>query len=74
MIKFIYERPNIHQEHSAVRSVVFEVDEEYTLSQMQEAYDDFLRAIGYNVQTDDVQEPVRQQDAPRAVFSNMAGS
>ena len=71
MIKLIYERRDIHEPYSAVKSVVFELDDAYTKDDMYEAYDDFLRAIGYHVPIDDVQEPVRQQDPPRAVFSDV---
>ena len=71
MIRFVYDRPSIHDPYSAVKKIDFYIDDEATITEMYEAYDDFLRAIGYNVQTDDVQEPMGQQDSSSAVLPNM---
>jgi len=71
MIRFVYDRPSIHDEFSAVKKVDFYVDDEASLDEMYDAYDHFLRAIGYYVQTDDVQEPMGQQDTPSSVLPDM---
>ena len=85
MIRFVYDRPEIHDPFSAVKRVDFHIDDEASLDEMLDAYRDFLRAVGYgiepgqyidivsddDVQTDDVQESMGQQDSPRAVFSNV---
>ena len=71
MIRFVYDRPSIHDEFSAVKKIDFYVDDEATITEMHEAYDDFLRAIGYNVQTDDVQEPMGQQDSSSTVLPDV---
>lgn len=47
MIKFICETPEIHQPFTAVNKVEFTVDHERSLDEMYEAFDDFLKAIGY---------------------------
>lgn len=71
MIRFVYDRPNIHDPFSAVKKVDFYVDDEATITEMYEAFDDFLRAIGYNVQADDVQEPMGQQDSSSTVLPDV---
>jgi len=85
MIRFVYDRPDIHAPFSAVKRIDFQVDDEASLDEMLDAYKHFLLAVGYgiklgqyidivsddDVQTNDVQEPMGQQDSPRAVFSNV---
>ena len=85
MIRFVYDRPDIHAPFSAMKRVDFHIDDEASLDDMLDAYRDFLRAVGYgiepgqyidivsddDVQTDDVQEPMGQQNPPYAVFSDM---
>ncbi len=56
-VKLVYERPDIHDEFSAVKSITMELDDERTLDEMQEAFDQFLKAMSYNV-------PDREEDAP----------
>jgi len=48
-VKLVYERPKIHDEFSAVKSIVMELDDERNLDEMQDAFDEFLKAMGYNV-------------------------
>ena len=48
-VKLIYERPDIHREYSAVKNITMELDGERNLDEMQEAFDEFLKAMGYNV-------------------------
>ena len=56
-VKLVYERPDIHDEFSAVKSITMELDDERTLDEMQEAFDQFLKAMSYNV-------PDREEDEP----------
>jgi hypothetical protein len=48
MIKFVYETPEIHKEFTGVKSIVMEVQDEASRDEMLEAYESFLRAIGYS--------------------------
>lgn len=48
MIKFVYETPEIHKEYTGVKSIVMEVEAEASRDEMLEAYESFLRAIGYS--------------------------
>jgi hypothetical protein len=48
MIKFVYETPEIHKEFTGVKSIVVEVQDEASRDEMLEAYESFLRAIGYS--------------------------
>lgn len=48
MIKFVYEVPEIHKEFTGVKSIVMEVQDEASRDEMLEAYESFLRAIGYS--------------------------
>ena len=57
-VKLVYERPDIHDEFSAVKSITMELDDERTLDEMQEAFDQFLKAMSYNVPDRD------QEDEP----------
>jgi len=49
MIKFIYETPEIHKEFTGIKSIVMEVEAESSRDEMLEAYESFLRAIGYHI-------------------------
>lgn len=49
MIKFVYETPEIHKEYTGVKSIVMEVEAEASRDEMLEAYESFLRAIGYYI-------------------------
>jgi hypothetical protein len=51
-----YERPAMHDAFSAVKSVTMELDDEGSLDEMQEGFDDFLKALGYNIQPEE--EPI----------------
>ena len=51
-----YERPAIHDAFSAVKSVTMELDDEGSLDEMQEGFDEFLKALGYNIQPEE--EPI----------------
>jgi hypothetical protein len=82
MIRFVYDRPDIHAPFSAMKRVDFHIDDEASLDDMLDVYRDFLRAVGYgiepgqyidivsddDVQTDDVQEPMGQQDSSSTVL------
>ena len=48
MIKFVCEVPQEHKKYTAVKSVVMEVQDEASREEMLEAYESFLRAIGYH--------------------------
>ena len=48
MIKFVYEVPEIHKPYTGVKSIVMELEEEASLTEMLEAYESFLKAVGYN--------------------------
>lgn len=48
MIKLVYETPEIHKEYTGVKSIVMEVEAEASRDEMLEAYESFLRAIGYH--------------------------
>jgi len=48
MIKFVYETPESHKEFTGVKSIVMETQDEATLTEMLEAYESFLHAIGYS--------------------------
>jgi len=48
MIKFVYEVPEAHQEFTATKNVVMEIQDESNLDEMLDAYAHFLKAIGYN--------------------------
>jgi hypothetical protein len=48
MIKFVMEVPEIHKEFTGVKSIVMEVQDEASRDEMLEAYESFLRAIGYS--------------------------
>lgn len=60
-VKLIYERPDIHREYSAVKNITMELDGERNLDEMQEAFDEFLKAMGYNV-------PYRDEEDKPIVF------
>lgn len=49
MIKLVYETPEIHKEYTGVKSIVMEVEAEASRDEMLEAYESFLRAIGYYI-------------------------
>jgi hypothetical protein len=57
-VKLVYERPDIYQDYSAVKSIVMELDDERNLDEMQDAFDEFLRAMSYNVPHRDEEEPI----------------
>jgi len=48
MIKFVYEVPETHKEFTGVKSIVMEVQDESSRDEMLEAYESFLRAVGYH--------------------------
>jgi hypothetical protein len=48
MIKFVYEVPEIHKEFTGVKSIVMEVQDEASRDEMLEAYESFLKSIGYH--------------------------
>lgn len=49
MIKFVYERPEMHSPYSAVNKVEMTLGDEANLNEMLSAYREFLLSIGYNV-------------------------
>ena len=49
MITLKWECPNIHEEFTADRQIVFQVEDEATLDEMLESYTHFLKALGYHV-------------------------
>ena len=48
MIKFVYEVPEIHKEFTGVKSIVMEIEDEASRDEMLEAYESFLKAVGYS--------------------------
>lgn len=52
MIKLTYERPESHAPYSAVNSFEMTIDDERSLSEMLEAYKEFLLALGFSVDGD----------------------
>lgn len=52
MIKLTYERPEMHAPYSAVSSLEMTIDDERSLSEMLEAYKEFLLALGFSVDGD----------------------
>ena len=63
-VKLVYERPDIHLEYSAVKSIVMELDDERNLDEMQDAFDEFLKAMGFNVPyRDEEDEPLMFGDS-----------
>jgi hypothetical protein len=48
MIKFVMEVPEIHKEFTGVKSIVMEVQDEASRDEMLEAYESFLKAVGYS--------------------------
>lgn len=49
MIKLVYERPEIHAEFSAVKSIVVELEDERTLDEYLNAYKEFLLSMGFYI-------------------------
>lgn len=49
MITLKWDCPNIHEEFTADRQIVFHVKDEATLDEMLESYTHFLKALGYHV-------------------------
>jgi hypothetical protein len=49
MIKFIYEVPEMHKEFTGIKNIVMETEDVASLSEMLEAYEKFLKAIGYTI-------------------------
>ena len=49
MITLKWECPNIHEEFTADRQIVFQIKDEATLDEMLESYTNFLKALGYHV-------------------------
>lgn len=47
MIKFVYEVSEVNKEFTGVKSVVIEVQDDASRDEMLEAYESFLRAVGY---------------------------
>ena len=56
MYKFAYERPDMHAEYSAVKSVVMEVDDEAGVDEMLTAFKEFLSGTGYPIRDEFVLE------------------
>ena len=52
MIKLIYERPEMHAPYSAVSNFEMTIDDERSLSEMLEAYKEFLLALGFGIDGD----------------------
>ena len=52
-VKLVYERPEIHRVYNAIKSITVEVDDERTLDEMQEAFDNFLKAMGFHIPLDE---------------------
>ena len=49
MIRLVYNVPDEHTRHTAVRSVDINIADEATLTEMLEAYEQFLLACGYQL-------------------------
>lgn len=49
MIKLINERDDIHKKFSAVNRIEMEIDSEATVSELLEAFREFMLASGYQV-------------------------
>ena len=49
MIKFIYERPDIHEPYSAVNKVEMFLDDEGSLDEYCNAFKEFLNSIGFSL-------------------------
>jgi len=49
MITLKWDCPNIHEEFTADRQIVFQIKDEATLDEMLESYTHFLKALGYHV-------------------------
>lgn len=52
MIKLTYERPESHTPYTAVSSFEMTIDDERSLSEMLDAYKEFLMALGFNIDGD----------------------
>ena len=57
-VKLVYERPEIHRAYNAIKSITVEVDDERTLDEMQEAFDNFLKAMGFHIPLDEDDDPI----------------
>lgn len=54
MIKFIYERPSDYVGVTAVSNIEIQCDAEANLDEVLDAFEDFLRAVGYSVEKETI--------------------
>lgn len=47
MIRFVYNVPDIHTEFTGIKNIDIEVRDEASLDEMIDAYEHFLKAVGY---------------------------
>lgn len=48
-IKLIKETPDVHKKFTAVEKIEFTVNDEASVDEMLEVYQDFMRACGYQI-------------------------
>jgi len=48
-VRLVYEQEKMHEPYSCVKNVVMELAPEATLSEMLDAYGEFLKALGYGI-------------------------
>lgn len=49
MIKFVYETPESHKEYTSVKYVEMQCETESTLTEMLDAYKQFLQSVGFQI-------------------------
>lgn len=49
MIKFVYETPESHKEYTGVKYVEMQCETESTLTEMLDAYKQFLQSVGFQI-------------------------
>lgn len=45
--------PDMHKQYTAIRDITITCEDEASLTEMYDAFDDFLRACGYTVPSED---------------------
>jgi hypothetical protein len=69
-VKIVYERPKIHREYSAVKSITMELEDERTLEEMQDGFDGFLKAMGFFVPSREEYTPPTFGDSDVSMVSD----
>ena len=64
MIKFIYERPDMHAPYSAVNRVEMFVEDERNLDEYCAAFTEFLNSIGFNLHGGQMEYIKEDDDQP----------